>query len=244
MPRASKVGIAACVAGLALAAAVQSTGPSLRPPLYDGVVTVDPYKYLQPVGTQAGGPQAATGTVPAVNDISPAIALGTPEQPPQAQLIAGPGALVLPTGTTSVVVTITPVPPAVQPASGAIDGNVYRVSVLNQAGVAVSPLPGKQVTLALRDPGQYDLVTIALLAGGGWQPLPTVSAAVGGTYETTGLTAFGDFALVGSGSTGTSGSGSAPSPFAIVTIAALVFALSVFAITFLRDRVGKGRRPG
>lgn len=234
MSSARKIGIASCVVGLTLAAIVQLEGPSLRPPLYDGVVTVDPYRFLQSAGTEAGGAQGATRTIPVTGGTSPVIALGTPEQPPQAQLIAGAGALLLPAGATSLVVTIAPVAPAASPPSGTIAGNVYRVGVADQAGAAVEPAPGTQVTLALRDPGSTGLVQIELLSGGTWRSLPTVSAAVSGTYETTGLSTLGDFALVGSGPPGEASP--SVSPYAMVTGLAIAVAVVAFVALFLRDR--------
>jgi hypothetical protein len=233
------VGTAACIVGLALAA-VQAAGPSLRPPLYDGVVVVDPYRFLEPAGTEVGGAQGASRTMPVVGGSSPAIAIGTPEQPPQAQLIAAAGALVLPAGTTTLVATITPVAPAQAPPSGAIAGNAYRVAIVNQAGSSVGPQQGSRVTLALRDPGATDLARIELLSGGTWRPLATVSAAVSGTYETTGLTTFGDFALVGSAPRGGSAAGTALSPFAIITVAAIALTLLVVVGTLLKARIGRG----
>ena len=56
------------------------------------------------------------------------IAVATPELSPQAQVFATPGSLTLPTGATSIKVSIEPVQATVQPADGYIDGNVYRIS--------------------------------------------------------------------------------------------------------------------
>ena len=180
--RSPRAGVVACLAGLALAAAVQVAAPLPGPPLYDGVVSVEPYVYLQPSGTQQGGALGASSSNAVVGGVSPAIVLGTPEQPPQAQLLAAAGSLALPGGTTRLVVSITPVPATVEPASGTIVGNVYRVLIVNQAGAPVTGLPDRQVTLALRDPGSTGLASIEHLTGGTWQSLPTVSAAVTGGY--------------------------------------------------------------
>ncbi len=238
--RSPQAGLLTCLAGLALAAAVQVAAPLPGPPLYDGVVSVEPYVYLEPAGSEPGGARWATSNKPVVDGVSPAIALGTPEYPPQAQLLAAAGALALPGDSTALVVSITPVPATVEPASGTIVGNVYRVLVVNQAGAAVTGLPGKQVTLALRDPGSTDQASIELLAGGSWQALPTVSAAVTGTYETTGVTTFGDFALVGTPSAGGGAVGS--SPFAIITVGALVLIVVAAAFRFTRDRTRSDRK--
>jgi hypothetical protein len=239
--RSPRAGLLACLAGFALAAAVQVAGPLPGPPLYDGVVVAEPYVYLQPSGNEPGGARWATTNVPVVAGVSPAIALGTPEHPPQAQLIAGAGALAMPPGTTALVVSITPVPPTVVPASGAVYGNVYRISIVNQVGAPVTGLAGKQVTLGLRDPtgGSTDSrLTIELLAGGAWQPTTTVSAAVAGTYETTGLVSFGDFALIGTVPPG----GGSLSPYAWVTGSAIVVGLLLLGISVVRAR--RGSAPG
>ena len=236
--RSPRAGVVACLAGLALAAAVQVAAPLPGPPLYDGVVSVEPYVYLQPSGTQQGGALGASSSNAVVGGVSPAIVLGTPEQPPQAQLLAAAGSLALP-GTTRLVVSITPVPATVEPASGTIVGNVYRVLIVNQAGAPVTGLPDRQVTLALRDPGSTGLASIEHLTGGTWQSLPTVSAAVTGTYETTGVTTFGDFALVGTPSAG-GGAGGA-SPFAIITVGALVLALAAAVSPSVRNRLRRNR---
>ena len=228
--RALRVGLLVCAAGLAIAAAAQAAAPLPGPPLYDGVVMVAPYAFLQPSGSQPGGAQPASTTVPVAGGVSPAIALGTPESPPQAQLIAGAGALALPAGTTALVLSITPVAPDGQPATGVIAGNVYRVAVVNQAGAPVTGEPGRQVTLALRDPGSTDLARIEHLTGGAWQPLTTVSAATSGTYETTGVTSFGDFALVG---TPTAGSGPL-SPLGLGVLAAAALALLAGGLVYVR----------
>ena len=237
--RSPRAGVVACLAGIALAAAVQVAAPLPGPPLYDGVVSVEPYVYLQPSGTQQGGALGASSSNAVVGGVSPAIVLGTPEQPPQAQLLAAAGSLALPGGTTRLVVSITPVPATVEPASGTIVGNVYRVLIVNQAGAPVTGLPDTQVTLALRDPGSTGLASIEHLTGGTWQSLPTVSAAVTGTYETTGVTTFGDFALVGTPSAG-GGAGGA-SPFAIITVGALVLALAAAVSPSVRNRLRRNR---
>ncbi len=80
-----------------------------------------------------------------------------------------------------------------------------------------------------------------LLAGGTWQPLPTVSAPVAGAYLTTGLATFGDFALVGSGSSAGGGAIGFASPFALVTALVVVLVVLVLAIRFLRGRPGRPR---
>jgi hypothetical protein len=194
----------ALVVGFAVAAVVAFLGPRGAPPLYDGVVTIDPYRYLEPVSGQLGGAKGSTQTLPVVSGSSPIVAIATPEQPPQAQLIANQGAFVLPPGTTAITVSIVPVPPAVKPPNAHVAGNVYRISITTQAGAPVSARSDAQVTLALRAPANVGAATFEQLSGGTWTPLPAAAAGFPGTFETTGLTDFGDFALIvtGSGTTG------------------------------------------
>jgi hypothetical protein len=239
--RRARSGVLACLAGLVVAAIAQLAAPLAGPPLYDGVVVIAPYVYIDPVGSEPGGARTATTTVPVTAGTSPAVVLGTPEQPPQAQVIAAAGALALPAGTTAIVVSITPVTqavtPVVAPASGSVVGNVYRVAVTNQAGVPVTGVPGRQVTLALRDPGTTDLARIELLSNGAWQPLQTVSAAVPGSYETTDVSTFGDFALVGTPRS----VGDPLAPTAFITLAAVAATTVAVGIGIVRSRRAAGR---
>jgi hypothetical protein len=132
------------------------------------------------------------------------------------------------------VVSITPVTPSVAPATGSVAGNVYRVVVTNQDGAPVTGQAGRQVTLALRDPGSTDLAQIEQLSAGTWVPLATVSASVPGTYESTGVTTFGDFALVGTQDPG------GFSPGHLVTAAAIVLTLLIVGIGLYRARRDHG----
>jgi hypothetical protein len=201
--RRDHAGGLAIAVGFGVAVLASVLGPRGAPPLYDGVVPLDPYRYLAPSSGQLGGATAATTTMPVPLGTSPIVALGTPEQPPQAQMIAHGGALILPPGTTSITVSITPVPSSVQPQNAQVLGNVYRFSVTNQAGTAVTARSDAQVTLALRAPGTVGDATVERLVGGTWTMLQTAGAGFPGTFETTGLTEFGDFALIGQGAGGT-----------------------------------------
>ena len=230
----ARLGVLACLVGLAMAAAAQLAVPLPGPPLYDGVVVVEPYVYLDPVGSEPGGARMATATVPVVAGVSPSIVLGTPEQPPQAQVLAAVGALALPAETTAITISIAPVAPTVMPASGLVVGNVYRVVIVNQEDAPTTGQPGRQVTLALRDPGSTDLAHIELLSNGAWQPLTTVSAAVPGTYETADVTTFGDFALVGTPRP----VGDPFAPTSLITFAAIAGTIVALGIGVVRSRRG------
>jgi hypothetical protein len=189
--------ILSLLAGLAVIAVARLAAPLASPPLYDGVVVQDPYRYLVPGPNQAGSPTSATLATPVEGSTSPQFAVATTESPPQAQLISAPGAFVLSAGVASVTASIEAVPAAAAPTSGQIAGNVYRFSVADESGapLAVGPAAGTQPTLVLRAPDGVSTAIIARLDGGGWQELPTQPAGQPGIFVTT-VTALGDFAVI------------------------------------------------
>jgi hypothetical protein len=190
-----RLGPAALVCGLALVVVAQRLAPISGPPLYDGVVVEAEYQWLTPPPGYQGGAQSATATVPVAGGQSPNLAVGTQEQPPQAQVFAGAGFLVIPLGTTSIEVSIQPVPPAAQPSDGVIAGNVYRFSLANQSGAVLTGETSGGVTIVLRGPRSLPSATIERLAGGQWTPLQTDPAGTPHTFTAV-VTDFGDFTLV------------------------------------------------
>ncbi len=186
------------------------------PPLYDGVVINEPYKWLEPPPGGEGGAQGVSDTAALENGGSPLIALATPEQPPQAQVFAPPGALVLPAGTTSLLMAIMPIPAEGTPASGQIAGNVYRISITDQAGVPTKAPPQAYVSVVMRGPDGLLEATMARLKGGAWQPLETSHAGYTSGFLSI-VTEFGDFALIAPGGTatpsGTPGTSASTTPF-------------------------------
>jgi len=193
-----RAGLAALVLGAGLILAVQRVAPSLTPPLYDGVVVVEPYRWLVPPAGQPGDAKSAAATAKPEGGASPLLALATPEQPPQAQLFASPGSLVLPAGTTSIKMSIAPILPQMLPAEGHIAGNVYRISVTDQAGTPLTAPASAKVTIVMRTPASEPFVTIEQAGLFGWKSLTTEDAGFGGTFLAV-VTGFGDFALVGTG---------------------------------------------
>ena len=127
--------------------------------------------------------------------LSPLVALATGEQPPQAQVFATDGTLILPSGTTSIRMSIKPVEPASLPTDGTIDGNVYRIRVANQAGLALTAPAANDVTIVLRSPGGGSDPRIEQLVAGTWTPLATDDAGFGSSFIAI-VTSFGDFAIV------------------------------------------------
>jgi hypothetical protein len=199
-------------AGLLLMLAVQLPGHRAPAALYDGVVIEDPYRYLQPPAGAHGNPSSATASAQVESGSVGQLYTSTTEVPPQAQVIAEPGALVLPDGATSVTLSITPVAPIALPTSGRLAGNAYRISVTDQTGAAVTIRPGSLVTLVLRADRQPRSGTIAQFVGGGWETLPS---DVGGLPDlfSTNMTSFGDFGVVDTepGARATPGATAAPS---------------------------------
>jgi len=165
------------------------------PPLYDGVVINEPYRWLQPPPGGRGGAQGVTSTAALEGGGSPLIALATPEQPPQAQVFAPPAALILPAGTTSLLLSIMPVPPEGTPADGQIAGNVYRISIANQDGVPATAPADAYVSVVMRGPDNVLEATMERYANGAWQPLETSHAGYTSGFLSI-VTQFGDFALV------------------------------------------------
>jgi hypothetical protein len=168
--------------------------PIAGPPLYDGVIVTDPYRWLSPPPGGLAGAKGATGTEP-VHGESPVVAIATPEEPPQAQIFAAPGSLAMPPGTSSLRLSIEPIPPNAAPPGGVIDGNEYKIDVVNQAGALVTGRAGRQVTLVLRGPPGVTEATIERFDHGSWQPVHTEPAGLPATFLAI-VTDFGAFALV------------------------------------------------
>jgi hypothetical protein len=243
------------VVGLAWAVAVQVVSPTFGPPLYDGVVAVDPYRWLSPPPGRPGGAEGASSEVPVIDRGSPLVAVATAEQPPQAQIFAAPGAFPLPPGTTSVHVSITPIPAEGTPPDGHIAGNVYRITVASQDGTPLTAPPSARVSVVLRGPEEVVDATIERFRGGSWQAVQTSPAGLGGMFLAI-VTEFGDFALVVAGPIGSASPGgpapssgpSAPAggtgpgvPLWLIVIAGLALAGGAGALLLVTSRSGGGR---
>ena len=190
-----KLGPLAIVLGFLAAALAQRLAPIAGPPLYDGVIVEDPYVWLSPPAGHSGGAHGVSQTFPVQGGRNPDLQVGTSENPPQIGVFAGAGYLILPPGTSSISVSIQPVPPPAQPPAGVIAGNVYRVSLTNQSGQPVTGQPSGGVTVELRGPLDSNNATIERFTGSQWVPVPTDSAGEPNMYAAV-VTDFGDFALV------------------------------------------------
>jgi hypothetical protein len=161
--------------GAALALAAQLAFPGAVA-LYDGVLPSEPYKYLDPGSGQAGSPGDYSGSPGLDNGVSKAFAAATTEQPPQAQLIAGPGAFVPPQGATTMNVSIAAVEPDSVPEHGAIAGNVYDIEVVDDEGNVFTVAAGGQPTITLRAPDGVTDAVIGHLGTAGWAAIQTTPA--------------------------------------------------------------------
>lgn len=188
----------ALVLGAIVALGALALGGHPYVPVYDGVVPVPPYRWLDPPPGGQGSPEGATARIDVSGSSSPLIAVATPEDVPQAQIFAIPGGLVLPKATSRIDVSIEAVQPpsAPVPDGQVITGNVYAVDVTTQSGGAVTALPSAEVSVVLRAPDANQLsASVARFDGSSWQSLGTVSAGVGATFEGV-VTQFGEFALL------------------------------------------------
>jgi hypothetical protein len=231
-------GLVLAGAGLALIALVEVCQPVFGPGLYDGVVPEEPYRVLNPATDQAGSPSSAQVTLDASGGTSPAIVLVTTEQPPQAQLIATPGAISVVPGSSTLTASVAPVEASPEQAAAAmIYGNVYRYIVVDQAGNALSLAPGARPTVVLRAPFGSPAVSIAHWDGHSWGALPTGTGALP-TILIAPVTELGDYALIPTG-------GGLALP-AVIGLAILVLGIvGVLLLWWRRPRPrGGGRRGG
>jgi hypothetical protein len=195
--RDRRTGLVALGLGIVLIGLAQRLAPLAEPPLYDGVYVPQPYVWFVPPAGEKGGAKGAKGSVGVDGSANRLIAVATPEQDPQAQLLATSGALVLPAGTTTVKFSIEPVLPAELPTDGHIDGNVYRISVTSAAGTALTAPASALVTVVLVCPHTDPDRTIELDTGQGWQKLTTQNQGPGVWLAV--VTQFGEFAVVAPG---------------------------------------------
>ncbi len=212
--RLRRTGLAALALGLGIAAAAQLAAPLATPPLYDGVVVVQPYVYVNPPAGKPGGAKGASAQLALSGSKSPLVALATPEQPPQAQVVAGDGTLVLPATATALDVSITPLDPSVDAAAAStarVLGNVYRFALADQSGNAATAPASALVTVVVRAPEDAPGATLGQLVDGVWHALKS-EPMFGSTYVAV-VTSFGDFAVIVPGaSTPSSGVSASSSP--------------------------------
>jgi len=181
--------------GFVLLVLAGRVAPVGQPPLYDGVVVEDPYRYLTPPPGAPGNPTSTSDTAEIAQGRSPLVYSGTLENPPQAQLIADEGAFVIPAGSTSVITTIRPIAPPAPVPSGSLAGNVYEIRVANQGGIDLAIQQGKTVTVVLRAPNGVTNGTLYRFSGNAWVAVKTENGGLPDLFATN-ATQFGDFAVV------------------------------------------------
>ena len=143
-------------------------------------------------------PPGTSATIAVEGGQNRIVAVATTETPPQAQILATPGALMLGQGATKLSVSITPVEPVQPVPAGYIDGNVYRFVVVDQLGRPATAPASAYVSIFLRAANQADVDgTIERFDGTSWSPLQ--SSSEGGAGFLAIVTDFGDFAVVGTG---------------------------------------------
>jgi len=195
MTRRGRAGWLTIAAGMVLLVAAARLSPIWHAPLYDGVVIEDPYRYLEPPPGKPGNPTSVSDTLALDQGVSPQLYSGTLETPPQAQMIADRDAFQLPSGTTSIKASISPIKPPAPVTEGRISGNVYRFSVVNQAGADLSLLPGTTITIVVRAPNNVANGTIIHFNGTSWVKVPTDNGGLVDLYATN-ATELGDYAVL------------------------------------------------
>jgi hypothetical protein len=228
-----RAAVLSLLAGVLVIAASQLAAPLGSPPLYDGVVVQEPYRYLTPGPSQAGSPTSATSSPPVEGTTSPLFALATGESPPQAQMISPPGAFELTPAVRSLTVSIAPIAAPAPPSSGTIASNVYRFSVADESGTLLAVGDARRPTLFLRADG-VSTGTIARFADGSWQELPTLEGGEPGTFTTNAME-LGDFAVIADLVTAPPANPIALDP-TLVIAAAVTALLSVVALVALMSR--------
>ena len=237
MAESRRAGLATLVLGGVIALVAQLASP-VAVPLYDGLGTFEPYRYLSPGSGQRGSPSSYSAEKPVQAGVSASITASTTEIPPQAQLIALPGAFVVTAATTTMKISIEPVPPPTTVGvSSAVAGNVYRFAVTDQAGIPLPIAEGgpNPPTITLRGPDGVTEGTIALLGASGSVLLPTEHGGALAIFSTN-PPALGDFALVAAGA-----QGSTPN-IGLIVGAILGVAVPVAVVVFLVVRQRRGRQ--
>lgn len=188
-----RLGLIVLVVGFALAGAARIVDPG-APPVYDGVVPIEAYVWLDPPSGGLGGARGGQGAVQPENGQSGLIAISTPEPQPQAQIFATPGAIPFADGPLSV--SIEPVPASVPPSDGNLASNIYRIDIIDSAGNSVSAQPDAGMTVYLRasDPALSD-GSVERFDGTAWTVIASSLSGYGGGYTAV-VGELGDFAVV------------------------------------------------
>lgn len=208
MTRAATRWLVAGVGGLLVA---WSLAPAAVP-VFDGIGQPDePYRYVDPPATAktTKSPTEATQQIAVRDGANVGQYANSGEQGPQVSVYIAPGSLEVPSGTTSVTLTATPLAPAAPlPTDGTILTNVYRITA--QADGQDVPISGSgkdAPAVSMRAPtAKQPGPVFERRTADGWERLPTFRAGTD-IYQTSDVTKFGEFALVEVDEQSSSGSG-------------------------------------
>jgi hypothetical protein len=186
-----------------------------QPPLYDGLVIEDPYRYLTPAPGAPGNPSSVSDRLALEGGVAPSVYSGTLEIPPQAQVIVDRDTLALAAGTNELEVSIQPIPPPAPPGNALagqhLAGNVYRIRITDQAGTDLRLKPGTTATVVIRAPAAVTSGTIAQYTGNAWVSLATISGGLPDMFSAN-PREFGTFAVITSAAQGSLGASPLPVP--------------------------------
>jgi hypothetical protein len=226
-----RAGLIALGLALPLIVVARLALPTAAPPLYDGLIAADPYRFLNPplIGGH-GDPTSFQEPYEVTGSTVPAIAAATLETPPQAQFVAPDFAFEVNNESTTLDIQIVPVEPPADVPGKAFAGNVYTIRVAEDGNNLQPVLP---VTVSLSAPGQPDNAEIAYWDGFSWTLLPTESGNQIGTFVAE-VEALGEFAVV-----------VPPNYNVIITIGLIALGLLGLAAWLYRDyRRSRDRKAG
>ncbi len=239
----TRAGVITGLAGLAVILLAGITAPAPRATLFDGAAVEEPYRFVEPGAGQAGDPRPVSTTEPVSSGQSPALSVATGESPPQAQLLAARGALVVSPSTLALTVVVDPVAPTGIPVGRTAAGNAYRVQVVDQDNREIAIGDGASVSVVLRAPAGTRGATMMQrpAAGSAWQVIPSAATGLSDLYLSTPVNSLGEFVLV---SVPSSLSGAGPGGLGWVPLALAAIAGSALIGFGLREQRRRSPRAG
>jgi hypothetical protein len=192
------VGTAVLIVAGILLALLWMLGP-VSPPLYDGLQgPAGPYKYVNPppgLGVKHSNPTSGKTVERLSHGRFTETLVTTKEHVPQALLELGDGAVIVPSGVTTVTLTVRPVTPPHPIDGGVLDGNVYLFRAEGNNGQSLSLNPKVGGLLELRKTGQELSAHMSTYRNGSWVAVSTLSF-VRADYLATDAKSFGYYALI------------------------------------------------
>lgn len=170
-------------------------------PIYDGIGNPDePYRYVQPPQSAktAKAPTTAKAVAAVRNGVNQPQFANSGESGPQISVFAPAGAFRAPAGVTGITMTAVPMAPKPPlPTDGTIVTNVYHVTATAKGQpVPIVGTGHRAPSMQMRAPtGKQPGPVFERRTSSGWQQLKTLRIGVD-IYQASGLTSFGDFALV------------------------------------------------